>query len=232
MRMYFMTGSLGDGIELGDDFFGLKELGLGNLSNPGMLIHRHSLPLTLKSNRLLTEYSQRLEEQNGKLVDDDGLPQKQRNHRPKVPPTREKDAAALVEKENAKRIKMEEKAREKQERKSKNKQKKEKGSLLKQLKRKQKKQLKRKRQRKRSPTASKVNRVSTAIGSQARGGATSSSSTITGSSSAGSKKNLDQIDDRDSEDVPLAVRKKTRTKEAAASSNARGNGRSNSRPPM
>lgn len=33
-----MTGSLGDGIELGDDFFGLKELGLGNLSVPTKLL--------------------------------------------------------------------------------------------------------------------------------------------------------------------------------------------------
>ena len=34
----FMTGSLGDGIELGDDSFGLKELGLGNLSVPTKLL--------------------------------------------------------------------------------------------------------------------------------------------------------------------------------------------------
>ncbi|PKK71409.1 hypothetical protein RhiirC2_744672 [Rhizophagus irregularis] len=308
----FMTGSLGDGIELGDDFFGLKELGLGNLSVPTKLLLGSSKikPVQKKAQEpnqrksryanpppfapidpekvigLLTEYFRnRLEEQNGKLVDDDGLPQKQRNHRPKVPPTgkippqpkrqppktaaqnaaalaekkrkREKDAAALVEKENAKRIKMEEKAREKQEREEQKRIKQEQRDAKKKADAEEKRQKKaqleaekrerklaeaaqkeakkateKKETKKKKPTASKVNRVSTAIGSQARGGATSSSSTITGSSSAGSKKNLDQIDDRDSEDVPLAVRKKTRTKEAAASSNARGNGRSNSRPPM
>jgi transcriptional activator SPT7 len=34
----FMTGNLGEGIELGDDFFGLKELGLGNISVPTRLL--------------------------------------------------------------------------------------------------------------------------------------------------------------------------------------------------
>jgi len=54
---------------------------------------------------------------------------------------------------------------------------------------------------------------------------------MAGSSTTVSKKNLDQIDDSDSEDVPLAVRKKTRTKEAANSNARGGNGRGNSKPP-
>ncbi len=34
----FLTGNLGEGIELGDDFFGLKELGLGSLQVPTRLL--------------------------------------------------------------------------------------------------------------------------------------------------------------------------------------------------
>ncbi|GBB87351.1 hypothetical protein RclHR1_01380013 [Rhizophagus clarus] len=314
----FMTGSLGDGIELGDDFFGLRELGLGNLSVPAKLLLGSSKikPVQKKAPEqnqrksrytnpppfapvdpekvigLLTDYFRnRLEEQsvklaeNGKLVDDEFLPPKQRNQRPKVPPTgkippqpkrqppktaaqnaaalaekkrkKEKDAALLMEKENAKRLKMEVKAKERQEReeqkrmrqeqrdakrkaeaeekrlkKAKLEEERREKKLAEAAQKEAKKANEKKEPKKKKPTASKVNRVPATVSSQARSGATSSTSTITGSSSAGSKKNLDQIDDRDSEDVPLAVRKKTRTKEAAASSNARGNGRGNSRPPM
>ncbi|RIA88033.1 hypothetical protein C1645_775983 [Glomus cerebriforme] len=306
----FMTGSLGDGIELGDDFFGLKELGLGNLAVPTKLLlgsskikpvqkkapeqnqkkSRYSNPPPFapidpeKQIGLLTEYFRnRLEEQNGKLVDDEFLPPKQRNQRPKVPPTgkippqpkrqppktaaqnaaalaekkrkREKDLAAQEEKDRAKRIKAEERQRAAQEKEEQKRIRQEQRDAKKRaeaeekrLKKAQleaekrerklaeaaqkaeaKKAAEKKESKKKKPTATKVNRTSATTSSQVRGGAATSSSTMAGSSSSGSKKNLDQIDDSDSEDIPLAVRKKTRTKEAAASNNAR---RGNSRPPM
>ncbi|CAG8440791.1 7097_t:CDS:10 [Funneliformis mosseae] len=311
----FITGNLGEGIELGDDFFGLKELGLGNLSVPTRLLlgtnkikpaqkktpdqnqrkSRYTPPPPFapidpdKQIGLLTEYFRnRLEDQSGKLIDDEFLPPKQRNQRPKVPPTgkippqpkrqppktaaqnaaallekkrkRERDAAIAEEKEKAKRIRIEERLKAQQEREEQKRIKQEQREAKKKaeaeekrLKKLQaeaekkaerekraaeaaaqraeaKKVAEKKESKKKKPTTTKVNRTPTATSTQqVRGG--SSSSTMAGSSSAGSKKILDQIDDSDSEDVPLAVRKKTRTKEAASSNARGGNGRGNSRPP-
>ncbi|CAI2172242.1 14779_t:CDS:10 [Funneliformis geosporum] len=310
----FITGNLGEGIELGDDFFGLKELGLGNLSVPTRLLlgsnkikpaqkktpeqnqrkSRYTPPPPFapidpdKQIGLLTEYFRnRLEDQSGKLIDDEFLPPKQRNQRPKVPPTgkippqpkrqppktaaqnaaalaekkrkRERDAAIAEEKEKAKRIRLEERLKAQQEREEQKRIKQEQREAKKKAEAEEKRLKKlqaeaekkaerekrtaeaaaqraearkiaeKKESKKKKPTTSKMNRApATSSSQQVRGG--SASSTMAGSSSA-SKKILDQIDDSDSEDVPLAVRKKTRTKEAAISNARGGNGRGNSRPP-
>ncbi|RHZ76124.1 hypothetical protein Glove_203g56 [Diversispora epigaea] len=163
----FMMGNFGE--DLGDDFFGFRELGLGSLVIPQRLFLGTNKPKpqikktneeTRKKSRyeppppwepindpdsqigLLREFFRNnMEESGGKLIEDEFLPVKQRNQRPKVPPTgkippqskrllkpqltaaallekkrkRERDAQIAEEKERAKRIKAEERAKKQAE---------------------------------------------------------------------------------------------------------------------
>ncbi|CAG8473486.1 2051_t:CDS:10 [Diversispora eburnea] len=155
----FMMGNFGE--DLGDDFFGFRELGLGSLVVsifPCNFIPQRLFlgtnkpkPQIKKTNEETRKNSQigllrdffrnNMEESGGKLIEDEFLPVKQRNQRPKVPPTgkippqskrllkpqltaaalaekkrkRERDAQIAEEKERAKRLKAEERAKKQAE---------------------------------------------------------------------------------------------------------------------
>ncbi|KAF0397175.1 saga complex subunit spt7 [Gigaspora margarita] len=166
----FLTGVFGE--ELHDDFFGFKELGLGPLQVPPQLIlgskrikplpkkaseHERQLPRHIPPPQwspitdpesqigLLKDFfrNKKNDSINDQIIEDENLPAKHRNQRPRVPPTgkippqprrqlqksiaqsaaalaekkkkKERDAAIAKEKERIKLLKVEERERKKAE---------------------------------------------------------------------------------------------------------------------